>query len=185
MFACQIWRPRMTAEEVYESVTNGGASDFAAAVEIFERFGPWCLIGGLAVNCYAEPVYTVGADFVVVAGEMQEVQTALSKAGFSLQTFPHSVNARCSESKLSIQLTTDPRYQDFPARAERQEVLGLTIPVAALHDVVQGKIWAWQDQERRLTKRKKDELDLLRLAEAHPHLAASLPREIVRQLEQG
>ena len=42
----------MTAEEVYESVTNGGTSDFAAAVAIFDRFGPgsWCLIGGLAVR---------------------------------------------------------------------------------------------------------------------------------------
>jgi hypothetical protein len=175
----------MTAEEVYESVTNGGASDFAAAVEIFERSGPWCLIGGLAVNCYAEPVYTVDADFVLVAREMEKVQTALVDAGFSLQTFPHSVNARRSGSKLSLQLTTDPRYQNFLKRAERREVLGLTVPVAALKDVIQGKIWAWQDQERRLTKRKKDELDLLRLAEAHPQLAGSMPEEIVRQLEEN
>lgn len=173
----------MTAEEVYESVTNGGASDFSAAVEIFERFGPWCLIGGLAVNCYAEPVYTVDADFVLVAGEMEKVQTALVDGGFSLQTFPHSVNARRSGSKLSLQLTTDPRYQSFPERAERREVLGLTVPVAALKDVVQGKIWAWQDQERRLTKRKKDELDLLRLAEAHPALHPIMPLEIVQQLQ--
>jgi hypothetical protein len=55
--------------------------------------------------------------------------------------------------------------------------------VAALHDVVQGKIWAWEDRERRLTKRKKDELDLLRLAEAHPAIGAKMPAEIVSQLE--
>ena len=173
----------MTAEEVYESVTNGGTSDFAAAVAIFDRFGPWCLIGGLAVNCYAEPLYTLDADFVMVGREMGKVQAALTDAGFSLQTFPHSVNAKRSGSKLSLQLTTDARYQDFLGRAERREVLGLRVPVAALNDVVQGKIWAWQDQERRLTKRKKDELDLLRLAEAHPHLVSNLPPEIVRQLE--
>jgi hypothetical protein len=93
------------------------------------------------------------------------------------------VNAKRPGSKLSLQLTTDARYQDFLARAERREVLGRRVPVAALNDVVQGKIWAWQDQERRLTKRKKDELDLLRLAEAHSHLASGLPPEIVRQLE--
>jgi hypothetical protein len=173
----------MTAEEVYESVTNGGASDFAAAAEIFDRFGPWCLIGGLAVNCYAEPVYTVDADFVVVAQKMEKIETALTAAAFTLETFPDSVNARRSGSKLSLQLTTDAQYQDFPARAERREVLGVSVPVAALADVVRGKIWAWQDQERRLTKRKKDELDLLRLAEAHPHLAGSIPQEIVRQLK--
>jgi hypothetical protein len=183
MFACQIWRVRMTAEEVYESVTNGGTSDFAVAIEIFERFGPWCLIGGLAVNCYAEPVYTVDADFVVVAPDLEKVQRALTDAGFLLQTFPHSLNARRAASKLSLQLTTDPRYQEFPARAERREVLGLMVWVAALHDVVQGKIWAWEDRERRLTKRKKDELDLLRLAEAHPAIGAKMPAEIVSQLE--
>ena len=173
----------MTAEEVYESVTNGGASDFAVAVEIFGRFGPWCLIGGLAVNCYAEPVYTVDADFVLVARDLDEVQSALAEAGFSIQTFPHSVNARRAGSQLNLQLTTDPRYQDFPERAERREVLGRSIPVAALADVVQGKIWAWENPERRLTKRKKDELDLLRLAEANPTLRPILPQEIARQLE--
>lgn len=175
----------MTAEEVYESVTNGGASDFAAAVEIFERFGPWCLIGGLAVNCYVEPIYTVDADLVVVSSSLGSVQSALTDAGFSLQTFAHSVNGRRRESKLSLQLTTDPRYQGFPSRAERREVLGRIVPVAALTDVIRGKVWAWQDKNRRLTKRKKDELDLLRIAEAHPHLAAPMPVEIVRQLEDN
>lgn len=173
----------MTAEEVYDSVTNGGASDFAAAVAIFERFGPWCLIGGLAVNCYAEAVYTVDANFVVVARELAQVRRALADAGFSLQAFPHSVNAQRAGSDLSLQITTDQRYQDFPARAERRDVLGVTIPVAALYDLIRGKIWAWQDADRRLTKRKKDELDLLRLAEAHPAVRASLPSEIVEQLE--
>lgn len=173
----------MTAQEVYESVTNGGASDFARAVEIFDGFKPWCLIGGLAVNCYVEPVYTVDADFVVIARQLGTVEAALADAGFSMQRFPHSVNARRPGSKLSLQLTTDPRYQDFPARAEFREVLGLTVPVANVRDVIRGKIWAWQDKERRLTKRKKDELDLLRLAEAYPALRAELPSEVVRQLE--
>ena len=183
MFACKVEPARMTAEEVYESVTNGGASDFAAAVEIFDRFGPWCLIGGLAVNCFVEPVFTVDADFVVIAQELEKVEAPLTDARFSLQTFPHPVNARRSGSKLSLHFTTDPHYQDFLGRAERREVLGLNIPVAALHDVIRGKIWAWQDKERRLTKRKKDELDLIRIAEAYPHLAATMPAEIVRQME--
>ncbi len=179
-----MFASKVTAAEVYESVTSGGASDFAVAVEIFDRGGPWCLIGGLAVNCYAEPVYTVDADFVVIARELPKVEVALREAGFSLRTFPHSLNARRPGSQLVLQLTTDPRYQDFPARSERREVLGLSVPVAALADVIRGKVWAWEDRERRLTKRKKDELDLLRLAEAHPEMRASLPPEIVRQLNE-
>ena len=185
MFACRIEPARMTAEEVYESVTNGGASDFAAAVDIFDRFGPWCLIGGLAVNCYTEPVYTVDADFVIVSEHLAEVQAALSKAGFSLTKFPHSVNAKRPQSRLSLQLSTDLRYQDFLSRAARREVLGASVPVASLEDLVRGKMWAWQDKERRLTKRKKDELDLIRLAEAHPALRATLPPELIKQLEDN
>ena len=47
---------------------------------------------------------------------------------------------------------------------------------------VRGKVWAWQDKQRRSTKRKKDELDLLRIAEAHPELRELIPAEIVKQL---
>src|SRR3984893_19028042 len=46
----------MTAAEIYNSVTNGGASDFAEVAAILDRHGLWCLIGSLAVNCYVEPV---------------------------------------------------------------------------------------------------------------------------------
>jgi hypothetical protein len=38
-------------------------------------------------------------------------------------------------------------------------------------------------KERRVTKRKKDELDLLLLAEAHPALRSAMPPKIVRQLQ--
>jgi hypothetical protein len=48
----------MTAVEAYELTTKGGATDFARLIEACESFGPYCLIGGLAVNCYVEPVYT-------------------------------------------------------------------------------------------------------------------------------
>ena len=47
--------------------------------------------------------------------------------------------------------------------------------VASLEDIFQGKLWASSDPSRRLSKRKKDELDLIRLAEAFPVLRAKLP----------
>ena len=55
--------------------------------------------------------------------------------------------------------------------------------VAALEDIVQGKLWAYADPQRRLSKRKKDELDLLRLAEAYPHLRKQYPAELQKLLE--
>lgn len=49
----------MTAREIYDLTLRGGGGDFQATVELLERFSvPWCLIGGLAVNAYVEPVYT-------------------------------------------------------------------------------------------------------------------------------
>jgi len=57
--------------------------------------------------------------------------------------------------------------------------------VASLKDVLQGKIWAWSDRERRLSKRKKEELDLIRIREIYPNLHELLPKEIVEQLRKG
>ena len=172
----------MTAEEIYESVTNGGSSDFAEVAAILDRSGGWCLIGGLAVNCYVEPVYTVDADIVVVAHHLAAIREELAAAGFRLEQFTHSLNASKPGSKLQIQFTQDARYQDFIGRAERREVLGNFVPVARLEDIMQGKIWAWTDPERRPTKRKKDELDLMRIGEAFPDLRAAMPAEITSQL---
>ena len=58
----------MTALEAYELTTKGGATDFARVIAACETFGPYCLIGGLAVNCYVDPVYTLDADLAVRLG---------------------------------------------------------------------------------------------------------------------
>ena len=160
----------MTATEIYESVTNGGASDFAEVVAVLNRYKPWCLIGGLAVNCFVEPVYTTDVDVVVVAANLEQIERELKAVGFRVKRFEHSMNAQRPGSKLNVQFTTDPRYQEFLANLTQQE------------NVVRGKVWAWQDNQRRPTKRKKDELDLMRIAEAHPELRELIPAQIVKQL---
>src|SRR5439155_24053787 len=172
----------MTATEIYESVTNGGASDFAEVVAVLNRYKPWCLIGGLAVNCFVEPVYTTDVDVVVVAANLEQIERELKAVGFRVKRFEHSMNAQRPGSKLNVQFTTDPRYQEFLANLTQQEVLGVLIPVASVENVVRGKVWAWQDNQRRPTKRKKDELDLMRIAEAHPELRELIPAQIVKQL---
>ena len=172
----------MTAAEIYESVTNGGASDFAELVTVLNRNKPWCLIGGLAVNCYVEPVYTVDVDLVVVAANLEQIGRELEAAGFRLKRFEHSMNAQRPSSELNVQFTTDARYQDFLANASEREVLGVGIPVASLEDIIRGKVWAYQDATRRLSKRKKDELDLIRIGEAYPQMRTLIPEEIVAQL---
>jgi hypothetical protein len=173
----------MTAAEVYESITNGGASDFADVVGILHRYKPWCLIGGLAVNCYVEPVYTVDVDLVVVAANLSKIEAELKGAGFNVHRFAHSLNAQRPGSKLNVQFTIDQRYQDFLSDTSERDVLGMLVPVAMLENIIRGKVWAWQDAERRLSKRKKDELDLIRIAESRPDLRHLIPVEIANQLK--
>jgi hypothetical protein len=175
----------MTASEVFESVTGSGSSDFATLVSILSRRGAWCLIGGLAVNCYVEPVYTLDADVVVAVSELPKIKDELIDAGFSVEEFPHSLNAKMAKSDLRIQFTLDARYQDFLNDTTVREVLEQQVPVASLANVVRGKVWAWADDKRRLSKRKKDELDLIRISEVYPEFSEQMPGEIRRQLEQG
>jgi hypothetical protein len=81
-----------------------------------------------------------------------------------------------------VQIQTDPRYFGFIDRAESREVLGVTLPVAALEDVLQGKIWAASDPQRRPSKRRKDLLDIERILESQPGLRAKVPAAILSRL---
>jgi hypothetical protein len=171
----------MTELEVYDLVTLGGGSDFAKVIRVCESVGPNCLIGGLAGNCYVEPVYTIDAALAMVLNYMPRVSERLAENGFILQTFEHSV-LTCPAAICAIQFTTDPRYQDFPSRSERRTVLGIDVMVACLEDVTKDKLWAYADPARRLSKRKKDELDLVRLAEEYPGLKRTYPRELANML---
>lgn len=95
------------------------------------------------------------------------------------------MNAQAPGSQLRIRFTTDERYQPFLSRAIKAEVLGVRVKVACVEDVTQGKLWAYSDPARRLSKRKKDELDLIRLAEAFPHLRSLYPAELRDELDRG
>jgi hypothetical protein len=172
----------MTASEIFESVTGSGSSDFAILVAILNKHGSWCLIGGLAVNCYVEPVYTLDADIVVISSELRAIQNELIASGFSVEEFPPSLNAKMTGSDLRIQFSLDDRYQGFLNATSVAEMLGQQVSVASLADVVRGKLWAWGDEKRRPTKRKKDELDLMRILEAYPEMRAVMPDEISKQL---
>lgn len=57
------------------------------------------------------------------------------------------------------------------------------MPVAAIDDVLQGKLWAAQDESRRPSKRRKDLLDIERLLDVRPELRASVPEGVLRRLE--
>jgi hypothetical protein len=171
----------MTASSAFESISGSG-DDLRQVVQLCELSQDYCLIGGLAINCYVEPVYTMDADFVLAAAHLPALRERLTALGFTLTDHAHSLNALRPGSQLHIQFTKDPRYAGFPGRAEVRETLGLRLRVAALADLVQAKVWAWSDPERRLSKRKKDELDLIRIAERYSEFVPQLPPAIREQL---
>jgi hypothetical protein len=168
----------MTAAEVYELTTVGGMTVFKQVLVACEELGPYCLIGGLAVNCYVEPLYTLDADLVFISSALPELTKKLTGHGFDVKTHEHTLNVIAPGSELRIQFTKDERYQDFLPRRIEAMVLGEKVKVACLRDVVQGKLWAYSDLKRRFSKRKKDELDLIRLAEAYPELKSMYPAEL-------
>jgi len=142
------------------------------------RYG---VIGGQGVNAYAEPLVSLDLDVAVATEDLDRVETLLS-GRFRIERFPHSVNVSAAGSQLRVQIQTDPRYAAFVPRAAPREVLGVTLQVAAVEDVLQGKIWAFLDEKRRGTKRQKDLADIGRLIEAYPHLRARVPREVLDRL---
>ena len=110
-----------------------------------------------------------------------QVEELLSQR-FTVKQFPHSLNVSLPGSDLRVQIKTDERYARFVEKAERREVLGVELPVASLEDVLQGKVWAAQDPERRRSKRKKDLADIARIIEKCPELHAQVPQEIRSRL---
>src|SRR5580704_1583069 len=95
----------------------------------------YCVIGGQGVNAYAEPLVSLDLDLVVAVDQLEEVERLLGKR-FQLERFPYSLNVSEAGSQLRVQIQTDPRYFDFPARSAERDVLGLRLPVASIEDVL-------------------------------------------------
>jgi hypothetical protein len=172
----------MSEEEFFAGIT-GNDSDLRLAVEALRSSGHgFCLVGGLAVNHYAEPMVTLDADFAAAADA--GVAEELRARGFAVEIFQHSINAQLPGSRLRLQITVNSRYAGFPARAVPGRLFGVDMPVAALADLVQGKIWAFQDLNSQASQRAKDRADLIRLCETQPDALACVPPGLMEEIDQ-
>jgi len=136
------------------------------------------------VNHWArEPMVTRDVDIVVAIESVEKAVQLLQDEGFAVTKFPWSVNFQ-GRSKVSIQLSTEDFYREFPARAVPADVHGILLRVASLADTLAGKIMAWSDPERRQSKRVKDLGDIIRLVEAHSELWETLPEKLKGQVEK-
>lgn len=170
------------ATEFWKTVTADHSGFLEVMLDTLRDTGTsYCVIGGVAVNAYTEPVVTLDLDLALAPGQAERL-VALLPARIRSERFAHSINLEAPGSELRVQLQTDPRYESFPLRAREREVLGLTLPVASVEDVLQGKIWAVSDETRRASKRQKDLADIARLLEARPDLRESVPRGILDRL---
>ena len=142
----------------------------------------YCVIGGQGVNAYVDPLVSLDLDVVIAADQLGQVEALLETKGFHLKRFAHSLNVTLPGSSLRLQIQTDPRYETFPHRATQRQVLGLTLPVATVPDILKGKVWAFQDPTRRGSKRQKDLADIARLLERYPELQPDVPEDILARL---
>lgn len=141
----------------------------------------FCVVGGQAINAYVEPLVSLDLDLALAADDLERVSDRVPY-GWTVERFPHSLNLSAAGSDLRVQLQLDPRYAAFVGRAELRPVLGRRLPVAALEDLVDGKVWAATDATRRASKRQKDLADLARLLEAYPELRSRVPAELLAKL---
>jgi hypothetical protein len=141
----------------------------------------YCVVGGQAVNAYADPVVSLDLDLVIAVDDLPRAESHLA-AAFSVERHPHSLNVGAAGSDLRVQIQTDPRYAAYVHRAALREVLGIRLPVAAIEDVLQGKTWAAGDPARRPSKRLKDLADIARLLEVAPHLRPQVPDELLAKI---
>jgi len=175
----------MTAKEFFDWQTSGGTDDVMKLVAALEKADiPWCAIGGVAVNHWAEhPMVTQDVDLVVASDAVERTIDVLEKAGFKAERFEWSVNFTGS-SAVSVQLSTEDSYKTFPSRAVPADVHGILLRVASLEDTLQGKIRAWSDSARRQSKRIKDLADIARLVESHSKLWDLLTDSLKEQVER-
>lgn len=173
----------MTKKEFVKKIVNGKRDLLGEFVSMLKKKKiPFCVIGGLAVNAYAEPVVSLDLDVIIVADRLKDMLSNIEKK-YKIKKYPNSINITSPFSDLRIQIQTDPGYQAFIPRAVSRDILGYKLPVATIEDVLRGKVWAALDKTRRPSKRQKDLADILRLLETKESLTRLVPASLRKRLK--
>lgn len=175
----------MTGREFVNRIANEKSDIIQILLDILSKTSSrYCLIGGLAVNAYVEPVVSLDLDIVAANEDVGAICKAAKERGLKIEEFEHSINITSPNSDLRIQLQADPRYQGFVSGAQDKTVLGYMMKVAKIEDVLEGKVWAYMDKTRRKSKRQKDLADIFRIIEKFPPLETTLPQSIRKELDK-
>jgi hypothetical protein len=173
----------MQAAEFYRAVTMDESDLFGRLLDTLENEHiAYCLVGGQGVNAYVSPLISLDLDFAIASDDLERALKIL-QSQFTITRFANTINLTSPSSGIRAQIQADPRYFDFVSRAERREVFGREVSVAAIEDLLQGKVWAASDRDRRPSKRQKDLADIARIVESFPALRERVPDEILSKLE--
>lgn len=165
----------MTKKEFINLISNGKEDVIGNFLKLLnDNEIDYCVIGGLGVNAYVEPVVSLDLDIVIVADAIEQLLKKAEKY-FKIEQFPHSINLNSPKSDLRIQIQSDLRYQKFIPESVKMDVMGYDMKVAAVEDILTGKLWAYMDKERRKSKRQKDLADIFRIIEKYPELKKLIP----------
>jgi len=172
----------MRSETFWKIITVDEADLLGWLIDVLEAHSVrYCVIGGQAINAYVDPLVSLDLDLVVAAEHLDGLE-ALFPEPFVVRRYPFSLNVSLPGSELHVQFQTDARYFAFVDRAKPRTVLGHTLPVAKLEDVLAGKIWTAVNKTRRASKRQKDLADIARILDAYPELRASVPDDVLGRL---
>jgi len=79
----------MTGKTFLNSVANGETDIISILLSLLEETGSeYCVIGGLGVNAYAEPVVSLDLDLVVVSDHISDVRSAAESKGRGIGVRP-------------------------------------------------------------------------------------------------
>jgi hypothetical protein len=156
----------MHALQFWKAVTMDRSDFLERIIAMLEENGiRFCLVGGTAANAYVEPLVSRDLAIAVALDDIRRAEQLLMRF-FRVRHFAHNLNVSAAGSKLRVHIQLDREYAACVERAQRREVLGLRLPVAAFEDVLRAKIRAAQEPSRRRAKRMKDLVDIARLTEA-------------------
>src|SRR2546423_273288 len=97
----------MRALELYKTIVRDTSNFLERLIGALEENDiRYCVIGGMAVNAYTEPVVTLDLDLVVAVEQIERAKEVLS-ARFGVREFEHTLNVSLLGSDLRVQLQKD------------------------------------------------------------------------------
>ena len=78
----------MMGKEFINSLANGKSDIIQLLLDILSQTNSkYCLIGGLAVNAYVEPVVSLYLDIVVATENIEDIRKAAKERGLKVEEF--------------------------------------------------------------------------------------------------